>query len=131
MEKIMKAQTLRNDSMMTYMTPNKILEINGDSKIINELKNKLVEDKNNIRIKDITWLLYDTTLLNSGFNLDNPSPFCNRINRLISLGLSVDDEEDENMEENIKKNEVENPSTEIENVVEETPEDENKMEELD
>ena len=127
MEKIMKAQTLRNDSMMTYMTPNKILEINGDSKIINELKNKLVEDKNNIRIKDITWLLYDTTLLNSGFNLDNPTPFCNRINRLISLGLSVDDEEDENVEEN----EVEDASTEIENVVEETLEDENKMEELD
>ena len=123
----MKAQTLRNDSMVGYMTPNKILEVNGDNKVINELKNKLVADKNDIRIKDITWLLYETTLLNSGFNLDNPAPFCNRINRLISLGLSVDDEEDENMEEN----EVEDASTEIENVIEETPEDENKMEELD
>ena len=121
MERIMKAQTLKNDSMMDYMTSSKIMEINIDNPVIIELKNKLSVDKNDKTIVDIVWLLHDTTLLNSGFHLEEPSSFCNRINRMIKLGLSLDDDNEiENtIEETVETNEVE------------ADEDESKMEEVD
>ena len=117
----MKAQTLKNDSMMDYMTSSKIMEINIDNPVIIELKNKLSVDKNDKTIIDIVWLLHDTTLLNSGFHLEEPSSFCNRINRMIKLGLSLDDDNEiENtIEETVETNEVE------------LNEDESKMEEVD
>ena len=125
MERIMKAQTLRNDAMMGYMSSNKTLEINIDNPVINELKNKLSVDKNDRTVKDIVWLLYDTTVLNSGFHLEEPAPFCNRINRMIKLGLSLDDEEDiENtIEETVEQS--------VEDSVEDSVEESSKMEEVD
>ena len=125
MERIMKAQTLRNDAMMGHMSSNKTLEINVDNVVINELKKRVSVDKNDISVKDIVWLLYDTTLLHSGFNLDEPGIFCNRINRMIIMGLSLDDnqEVENNNEEQIE------PQEEIEEQVDD--ETENKMEELD
>ena len=123
MERIMKAQTLKNDSMMGYMTSNKIMEINMDNQVIIELKNKLSVDKNDKTVIDIVWLLYDTTLLNSGFQLEEPSPFCNRINRMIKLGLSLDDDDDDEIENVIEEN--------VETNVVEGDEDESKMEEVD
>ena len=123
MERIMKAQTLKNDSMMGYMTSNKIMEINIDNPVIIELKNKLSVDKNDKTIVDIVWLLHDTTLLNSGFQLEEPSSFCNRINRMIKLGLSLDDDDDDEIENVIEEN--------VETNVVEGDEDESKMEEVD
>ena len=122
MERIMKAQTLKNDSMMGYMTSSKIMEINIDNPVIIELKNKLSVDKNDKTIVDIVWLLHDTTLLNSGFHLEEPSSFCNRINRMIKLGLSLDD--DTEMENTIEEALEETSAVEAEA-------DESKMEEVD
>ena len=129
MERIMKAQTLRNDSMMSYMSSNKTLEVNADNNVINELKNKMIVDKNDRTIKDIVWLLYDTTLLNSGFNLEDPSQFCNRINRLITIGLSLDEGV---VDEGVVDEGVVDEG-EIENTIQETLEEEeqSKMEEVD
>ena len=102
MERIMKAQTLRNDQMMGHMSSQKTLELNVDNPVIKELNNKLSVDKNDKTIKDIVWLLFETTLINSGFQLEEPSMFCDRINRMIRMGLSVEDEdEDEDDNENI------------------------------
>ena len=127
MERIMKAQTLRNDQMMGQMGSQKTLELNVDNPVIKELNNKLSVDKNDKTIKDIVWLLFETTLINSGFQLEEPSMFCDRINKMIRMGLSVEDEDEDEDEQN-----VENAIEEImldDN--QEDKEEESNMEEVD
>jgi len=98
MERIMKAQALRDTSTMGYMAAKKHMEINPDHSIIENLRQRAEADKNDKSVKDLVMLLFETGLLSSGFSLEDPQVHAQRIHRMIKLGLGID-EEDADIEE--------------------------------
>ncbi|KAL9994082.1 putative Heat shock protein Hsp90 family [Helianthus debilis subsp. tardiflorus] len=117
MERIMKAQALRDSSMGAYMSSKKTMEINPDNPIMEELRKRAEADKNDKSVKDLVLLLFETALLTSGFSLEDPNTFGGRIHRMLKLGLSIDEEEGED--------DAEMPALEEEGA------EESKMEEVD
>ncbi|CAK9799690.1 Heat shock protein 83 [Anthophora plagiata] len=92
MERIMKAQALKDKSTLGYMAAKKQLEINPDHSIIDTLRQKAEADKTDKAVKDLVMLLFETALLSSGFTLDEPQIHAARIYRMIELGLGIDED---------------------------------------
>jgi molecular chaperone HtpG len=92
MERIMKAQALRDTSTLGYMAAKKQLEINPEHPIMETLRKKADADKNDKAVKDLCMLLYETALLASGFGLEDPQVHAGRIYRMVKLGLGLDED---------------------------------------
>merc|ERR1711973_865259 len=94
MERIMKAQALRDTSTMGYMAAKKHLEISPDHSIVENLRQRAETDKNDKSVKDLVLLLFETSLLSSGFSLEDPAVHARRIHRMIKLGLGIDEDDE-------------------------------------
>nr|AFP54306.1 heat shock protein 90 [Paratlanticus ussuriensis] len=123
MERIMKAQALRDTSTMGYMAAKKHLEINPDHPVMETLRQKAEADKHDKAVKDLVMLLFETALLSSGFTLEEPQVHAARIYRMIKLGLGIDEEDPQGGEE--EKADAEMPTLEGDG------EDASRMEEVD
>merc|ERR1712211_206142 len=93
MERIMKAQALRDTSTMGYMAAKKHMEINPDHGIVENLRQRAEADKNDKSVKDLVMLLFETGLLSSGSSLEDPQIHAQRIHRMIKLGLGIEDDD--------------------------------------
>jgi molecular chaperone HtpG len=98
MERIMKSQALRDNSTMGYMAAKKHLEINPNHSIVQAINEKVTADPNDKAIKDLVMLMFETSLLTSGFNLEDPTVHASRIHRMIKLGLGIDEDADADLD---------------------------------
>jgi molecular chaperone HtpG len=123
MERIMKAQALRDNSTMGYMAAKKHLEINPDHSIVETLKKKVDADRNDKSVKDLVMLLFETALLSSGFSLEDTKTHAGRIHRMIKLGLGID--------EDAEGDDAAAPPEDLPPLEGEEDEDQSRMEEVD
>ena len=130
MERIMKAQTLRDANAGMQMGGSKIMEINPDHRIIKGLLNKVNENENDKTTNDLVWLLYETSVLTSGFSLDAPTTFSSRIHRLVELGLGLEDDDDEEEDATEERQSVSENTPDTNDTISEDDE-ESTMEEVD
>ncbi|RLM75712.1 heat shock protein 90-2 [Panicum miliaceum] len=87
-EKIMRAQQLSSPSLLGYVTK-LTMEINPVSPVMKKLRKRAEANRNDKFVKDTVILLFETTLLTSGFTLDDPDSFSRRIHRMLKLGLNI------------------------------------------
>merc|ERR1712198_160286 len=124
MERIMKAQALRDTSTLGYMAAKKQLEINPEHPIMETLRKKADADKNEKSVKDLVMLLYETSLLASGFGLEDPQVHAGRIYRMVKLGLGLDEDVESEVVEEVAGDDDMPP-------LEGDDEDASRMEEVD
>merc|ERR1711967_1896 len=89
-EKIMKAQAFQNKDQISMMSGRKTLEVNANHPVVVDLLSKIKDDKENPAALDTAQVLFQTALIESGYEIADPSALVNRVYRLMSKELGVD-----------------------------------------
>merc|ERR1719203_973601 len=89
-EKVMKAQAFQNKDQIGQMSGRKTLEVNPNHPVVIDLLNKVKADKDDKAAKDTAQVLFQTALIESGYELADASALVNRVYRLMSAELGVD-----------------------------------------
>merc|ERR1711869_109601 len=121
-EKIMKAQAFQNKDQIGMMSGRKTLEVNANHPVIVDLLSKIKADKEDAAALDTAQVLFQTALIESGYEIADPSALVNRVYRLMSKELGVDPDAP------IKEVEVPEEEEEAEEEAEEEDKDESEEE---
>jgi molecular chaperone HtpG len=122
-ERIMKAQALRDNTMMSYMAGKKSMEINPDHTLVKALRDQIGEGETITAVQtSLIQLLFDTALLTGGFTIDDPVKFAGQVYKMLETGLRVDALEEAAAPEVVP---------DMEDVAEPEAEDEGSLEDID
>merc|ERR1711869_116261 len=121
-EKVMKAQSFQNKDQIGMMSGRKTLEVNANHPVIVDLLSKIKADKEDASALDTAQVLFQTALIESGYEIADPSALVNRVYRLMSKELGVDPDAP------IKEVEVPEEEEEAEEEAEEEDKDESEEE---
>merc|ERR1712010_158298 len=119
-EKIMKAQAFQNKDQISMMSGRKTLEVNANHPVVVDLLSKIKDDKENPAAIDTAQVLFQTALVESGYEIADPTALVNRVYRLMSKELGVDPDAP------IKEVEVPEEEEEAEEEAEEEDKDESE-----
>merc|ERR1711915_331488 len=89
-EKVMKAQAFQNKEQLSMMSGRKTLEVNPNHPVVIDLLSKVKENKEDSAALDTAQVLFQTALIQSGYDIADPSALVNRVYRLMSKELGVD-----------------------------------------
>jgi len=89
-ERVMKAQSFQNKDQINMMSGRKTLEVNPNHPVVVDLLNKVKTDKEDKAALDTAQVLFQTALIESGYEIADPSALVNRVYRLMSKELGVD-----------------------------------------
>merc|ERR1712227_896661 len=90
MGKVMKAQSFQNKDQISMMSGRKTLEVNANHPVVVDLLSKVRSDKEDKASLDTAQVLFQTALIESGYEIADPSALVNRVYRLMSKELGVD-----------------------------------------
>merc|ERR1719386_370539 len=91
-EKIMKAQAFQNKDQIQMMSGRKTLEINPNHPVIHDLLTKVKADKEDKKAIDTGTVLFQTAMIEAGYEISDTSSLVGRIYKLMSVELGVDPE---------------------------------------
>merc|ERR1712226_1162086 len=89
-EKVMRAQAFQNKDQISMMSGRKTLEVNANHPVVVDLLSKIKDDKENAAALDTAQVLFQTALIESGYEIADPSALVSRVYRLMSKELGVD-----------------------------------------
>merc|ERR1719488_36969 len=89
-ERVMKAQAFQNKDQISMMSGRKTLEINPNHPVVVDLLSKVKADKDDKAALDTAQVLFQTALIESGYDIADPTALVNRVYRLMSKELGVD-----------------------------------------
>jgi len=112
MERLMKAQALNDPTRYSFMASKKTIEINPYHPVITKLNEKSQEDAEDSDTKELAIMLYDSAIIQAGFDIDDQTAFNQRMIKFLRQGLNIDESagmadepEDEPEEEEEEKKE--------------------------